>query len=338
MKLLTLVVPAYNAQAYLDKCVDSLLPGGEQVEIIIVNDGSSDDTAQIADGYATDYPTQVRVIHQDNAGHGGAVNSGIAAATGKYLKVVDSDDWLGAKAYAKVMELLRYFEATGTQVDLVLTNYVYDKVGKRVKHVANYRNALPTDKTFTFEEMGRFRSHEYVLMHAMMYRTELLHEVGLKLPEHTFYVDFLFAYVPLPAVRTLYYLDVNLYHYFIGRDDQSVNEKNMIKRLDQLFRVNSLMIESYPDQDQVPEQLARYMAHFLKIETVICSLMSVRSADPVFIAEKDAMWQRIEAKLPRVYQRMSKDPIVRLFRLPGSAGDKAPVAAYRIARKLVGFN
>lgn len=98
MKLITFTVPCYNSAAYMDRCVETLLPAGEEAEIILVDDGSKDDTGKIADAYAEKYPNIVKVIHQENGGHGEGVNQGIRNASGMYFKVVDSDDWLDAEA------------------------------------------------------------------------------------------------------------------------------------------------------------------------------------------------------------------------------------------------
>ena len=106
MKLLSVAIPCYNSEAYMSKCINSLLIGGEEVEIIIVDDGSSDRTAEIADDYAEKYPTIVKAIHQENGGHGQAVNTGIKNATGLYFKVVDSDDWVNQDAYYEVLKTL----------------------------------------------------------------------------------------------------------------------------------------------------------------------------------------------------------------------------------------
>ncbi|MFQ7500911.1 MAG: glycosyltransferase family 2 protein, partial [Blautia coccoides] len=106
MKLLSVAVPCYNSQAYMEKCVDSLLEGGDQVEILIVDDGSSDDTAKIADDYAARYPGIVKAIHQENGGHGEAVNTGLKNATGIFFKVVDSDDWVNKEAYEAILTKL----------------------------------------------------------------------------------------------------------------------------------------------------------------------------------------------------------------------------------------
>ena len=233
MKILSIAVPCYNSQEYMRKCVDSLLKGGEDVEILIVDDGSKDDTLKIARDYEEKYPTIVKAIHQENKGHGGAVNTGLAHATGLYFKVVDSDDWLNEEALKKALEVLKLCVRGPKTLDLLLCNYVYEKVGAKRKTVMRYRSALPQDKIFGWDDVKPLGTSHYLLMHSMIYRTELLLECGLKLPEHTFYVDNLVAFIPLASVQSMYYLDVNLYRYFIGRADQSVSESVMIGRVDQ---------------------------------------------------------------------------------------------------------
>lgn len=104
MKLLTITIPCYNSAAYMRNCIESLLPGGDEVEIIIVNDGSKDETKEIADEYAAKYPSIVKAIHKENGGHGSAVNAGIEHATGLYFKVVDSDDWVKNSAYLEILK------------------------------------------------------------------------------------------------------------------------------------------------------------------------------------------------------------------------------------------
>lgn len=127
LKLLTVTVPCYNSASYMEHCINTLLSGGEDIEILIVDDGSTkDNTAEIADRYAADYPDIVRCIHQENGGHGEAVNTGLANATGMYFKVVDSDDWVNEEAFAQVLDKLREFSRLSTPVDLLLSNYTYE--------------------------------------------------------------------------------------------------------------------------------------------------------------------------------------------------------------------
>lgn len=127
MKLLSVVIPCYNSQEYMKYCIESLLPGGEDVELLIVNDGSSDKTTEIANEYAKAYPSIIRAIHQINGGHGEAVNTGIKNATGLYLKVVDSDDWVDTRAYLKILNILKEFTNENKSIDMFISNFVYEK-------------------------------------------------------------------------------------------------------------------------------------------------------------------------------------------------------------------
>ena len=265
MKLLSVTVPCYNSQDYMRHCVETLLPGGDEVEILIVDDGSKDGTAAIADQLQAQYPTIVRAIHQENAGHGGAVMKGLENATGLYFKVVDSDDWVDTQVLKDLLALLRRFARQGEGVDMVVSDFVYDKVGARHKKVMRYPFAIPQNKVLRWEEVGSFPKGHYLLMHSVIYRTQLLRESGLDLPRHTFYVDNLFVYVPMAQVKTLYYVDKVFYHYFIGREDQSVQEGVMIRRIDQQLRVNRLMLAQV-DLDQVEnKRLRRYLLNYLEI-------------------------------------------------------------------------
>ena len=260
----------------MEKCIDSLLVGGEDVEILVVNDGSSDRTAEIADAYAKKYPTIVKAIHQENGGHGEAVNAGIRNASGLYFKVVDSDDWVNAEAYEQILKTLEELIRGPKTVDLLISNFVYEKQGAARKKVMQYRHCLPVNEIFEWDKV-RMPKGKYLLMHSMIYRTELLHECGLELPKHTFYVDNLFAFEPLPYVQNMYYLDVNFYRYFIGRDDQSVNEKVMIKRIDQQIRVNKLMADAFHRCQFSNKHQKKYMLSYLDIITTVSSIMRVRA-------------------------------------------------------------
>ena len=230
MKLLSIAIPSYNSQDYMEHCIESLLIGGEDVEILIIDDGSKDRTAEIADSYAEKYPTIVKAVHQQNGGHGEAVNAGIRNASGLYFKVVDSDDWVDEEAYRKILSVLKELSGGSQTLDMLISNFVYEKEGARHKKVMKYTGTLPENKIFGWDEAKRFRKGQYILMHSVIYRTQLLRECGLELPRHTFYVDNLFVYVPLPYVKNMYYLNVDFYRYYIGREDQSVNEKIMIQR------------------------------------------------------------------------------------------------------------
>lgn len=202
MKLLSVAIPCYNSAAYMRNCIESLLPGGDEVEILIVDDGSTkDNTAEIADEYERNYPGICRAIHQENGGHGEAVNAGLRNATGVYYKVVDSDDWVNEEAYMEVLDTLRKFVHDNVTLDMLITNFVYEKQGAKHKKVMNYNMALPKRQLIDWNGARGFRLGQYILMHSVIYRVEMLRNCGLELPKHTFYVDNIFVYQPLPHVK-----------------------------------------------------------------------------------------------------------------------------------------
>ncbi|MDF1509430.1 glycosyltransferase family 2 protein [Robertmurraya sp. DFI.2.37] len=338
MKLLSVVIPCYNSEAYMRYCIESLLPGGESVELLIVNDGSSDNTALIADEYAKKYPSIIRAIHQENGGHGEAVNAGIRHATGLYLKVVDSDDWVDTRAYLKILHQLQEFTAENQTIDMLISNFVYEKEGAKYKKVMKYENVLPIGEVFTWDDIVPFRKGQYLLMHSLIYRTQLLRDCGLELPKHTFYVDNLFVYVPLNYVKTMYYMNVEFYRYYIGREDQSVQEKIMIKRIDQQIKVNKLMIDTIPLSTIKNPNLRQYLFHHLEIVTVVSAILLIRSGTAENIQKKKDLWNYIKEKDSELYHDIRYGMMGHLMNLPGRFGRSISVGAYKISQKLVGFN
>ena len=322
----------------MSKCINSLLIGGEEVEIIIVDDGSSDRTAEIADDYAEKYPTIVKAIHQENGGHGQAVNTGIKNATGLYFKVVDSDDWVNQDAYYEVLKTLYELIRGAETVDLLISNFVYEKQGATRKKIMQYRHCFPTNQIFGWDEVRHMKKGQYLLMHSMIYRTKLLHDCGMELPKHTFYVDNLFAFEPLPFVKNMYYLDVNFYRYFIGRDDQSVNEKVMIKRIDQQIRVNKLMADAFHNCQFDSKHLKKYMLSYLDIITTVSSIMLVRAGTQEALDKKKEMLEYIREQDLWLYHKLRYSILGRAANLPGRGGRKMFVAAYKVCQKFYGFN
>ncbi|MCI8599655.1 MAG: glycosyltransferase family 2 protein [Lachnospiraceae bacterium] len=341
MKLLSIAIPCYNSEAYMRNCIHSLLVGGEEVEIIIVDDGSVDGTAAIADEYAEKYPTIIKAIHQENSGHGGAVNTGICNATGLYFKVVDSDDWVSISAYKEILKTLGELAGARPMVDMLISNFVYEKEGAKHKKVMSYRSAFPKNKIFTWDDVKFLLKGQYILMHSIIYRTKLLRECGMELPQHTFYVDNIFAYYPLPYVKYLYYLDENFYRYYIGREDQSVNEKVMISRLDQQLKVNRLMIDAYKlsDNRQIPSRkLRHYMKNDLEIIMVVSSILAIRSGTKENLEKKYELWRYLKKKDPRIYYELKWGILGRTMNLPGRSGRKISEMAYKLAQRFIGFN
>lgn len=338
MKLLTAAIPCYNSAAYMSHAIETLLSGGEEIEIIIVNDGSSDDTQKIGESYRDKYPSIIKVINQENGGHGEAVNTGLANATGLYFKVVDSDDWVNERALKQVMESLKTLIADGNSPDLFLANYVYEKVDAKKKKVINYNWALPKERIFTWDEMMHFKQSQNILMHSTIYRTKLLKSCGIQLPKHTFYVDNIFVYQPLPYVKTLYYMDVNLYRYFIGREDQSVNEQVMIRRIDQQLKITKIMIESHDLMQIKSKKLQNYMIKYLSMMMVVSSVFLIKEGSEESLQKKQDLWDYLKNYDRRLYKRIRSHILGRSMNLPGKFGRRIVEVGYNITRKIYGFN
>ena len=341
MKLLSFAVPCYNSAAYMEKCVDSLLKGGEDVEIIIVNDGSCDATAEIADRYVEKYPSIEKAVHKENGVHGSAVNSGIEHATGLYFKVVDSDDWVKEEAYMQILDTLRSLTGGEKVLDMLVSNFVYEKVGENRSKVMRYKHALPVNEMFTWDDVKHFRKGQYILMHSVIFRTKLLKECGIKLPEHTFYVDNIYVFEPLPYVRNMYYLDVNFYRYYIGRADQSVNESIMIGRIDQQIKVNKIMIDYMVENKNKimsNKKLYRYMLSYLDIITTISSIMLIRSDTKENLEKKDELWGYLKKKDWLLHRKLRYGLLGNCMNLPGKGGRKISVEGYKICRRFFNFN
>ena len=258
-KLLTVTVPCYNSQAYMRKALDSLLTGGEELDIVVIDDGSRDDTGRIADEYAANHPDIVRVVHQPNGGHGAGINRGIELAQGVYFKVLDSDDRADPAALKALLADMRGLAES--PVDLVVHDYVYDRPEREAVHRIRYSGAFPERRRVTWDEAKHMGMGTQFMIHALCYRTQLLRDMGLVLPEHCFYEDNLYIYRPLPHVKTLYYCPEAVYGYFVGRADQSANHQVLLRHIDNITDIAEQMTCSYKWAEMLalPEKLRRYM-------------------------------------------------------------------------------
>lgn len=342
VKTITFAVPCYNSAAYMDKCIESILAfdDSDDIEILIVDDGSTkDDTARKADEWHERYPSTIYAIHKENGGHGSAVNVGLATARGRYFKVVDSDDWLDEKAMRTIMSFLRSQSELRDACDLVIGNYVYEKVYEGTHTTIDYKNVFPTDCIFSWNDVGSFRPSQYLLMHSVIYRTELLRDVKLVLPEHCFYVDNIFVYVPLPTVCSIRYFDVDMYRYFIGREGQSVNEDVMKGRIDQQLRVTRFMIDAVDlDNDVVQKKLRRYMENYLSMMMCICSVFLRMIGTEEAEVKRSEIWDYLKQKRPKMYRRIRRNILNLSTNIPTRLGRSIGLRGYHLAQKIFKFN
>ncbi|WP_276621884.1 glycosyl transferase [Sharpea azabuensis] len=253
-----------------------------------------------------------------------------------YFKVLDSDDWFDPDALKQVIRTLKSFEAD--ELDMMIVNYIYDKPSENSQHVIKYTNCMPVGRLFRWYDMKHFLPSQNILMHSVIYRTAMLRESGLKLPAHTFYVDNLFVYEPLPYVKTMYYLDVDLYHYFIGREDQSVNEKVMIGRIDQQIKVNKRMIDAVDVTKLKSRKMRKYMIHYLTMITTVTTVLLVKSGTEENLAKRDELWSYLKTTRPELYKRVRRTALGTAMQLRGKAGNKILSTGYTIAQKIFHFN
>ncbi len=339
MKLITFVVPCYNSEAYMEKCINSILAGGDKVEIIVVNDGSKDQTGEIADAYAARYPQTVKAIHQENGGHGEGINQGVRNATGKYFKVVDSDDWVDHEALCRVLNRLEEAEAEGG-LDMMVCNYVYEYDDISNNNTIRYANIFPKNRIIGWEETRPFLPHQYLTLHSCIFRTEVLKNCGSELPKHVFYEDNLYVYQPLPLVKRLCYLDVDLYRYYIGRAGQSVSEANLCKNYKDQIHVTSRIFETY-DVDQIKREnkrLGRYMYHEIVLMMCLATAFTRLNQTEETERQLKLMWQELYSKNPRLARRLRYRSIASFVNVPGKVGCKMCCGLYRTAHKIVKFN
>lgn len=336
MKLLTVTVPCYNSQDYMEKCVESLLQGGERVEIIIIDDGSKDETGRIADRFHEEYPTIVKVIHQENGGHGEGINQGLLHATGTYFKVVDSDDVV-SNDFPEFLDRLEECERQGG-VDLAVTNYYYvhtDGIGDRS---INYSNALPEGRIFGWDDTKAFRVDQLLTIHSCTFRTEVMRKWNEPLPKHVFYEDNLMVCRTIPHVERMYYMNADLYRYWIGRPDQSVQQTTMSKRYSHQILVTEKCFTSFHLDEIANPKMKRYLRHELFIMFGIAILFTRLNRTEETDQAIETMWKNCIGFDPKWGTYFRYRTILRLVSIRGGLGRFMVTVGYHLAYKVVRFN
>ena len=243
MKVLTFVIPAYNSETFLDKGIPTMLLPEimDKLEIIIVNDGSTDGTAQAAEKYCAQYPDTVRLISQVNKGHGGALNTGCAAAQGKFVKVIDADDWVVTENLPAFIEALEHCES-----DVVLTHYHTVNISNgEIKGWKSAEHGFGAPVTFE-QVLESWREYKWAFtFHGMTYNRAFYQQAGYILPEKVFYEDYDFSAFPCCLAKSITPLDLFIYEYRIGDVNQSVSATNQLKRVGHTETVLEDMLTKY---------------------------------------------------------------------------------------------
>lgn len=310
-KVLTVTVPAYNVESYLKQALDSLAAPEimPKIEVIVVNDGSTDATERIAGEYEKKYPQTFRVISKENGGHGSGINKGIQLAAGKYFRIIDGDDWVRTEDFAELVRLLESCDE-----DVVLTNCfrVDDKSGAQ-------RPIFPTgilyDHPYKFEEISEGRR---LGLSRMTVKTELLQRNHIRLDEHRYYVDMEYISYPVPYIQSVIFLNLYVYMYRVGREGQSVQIGSMKRHLqdhdDVLFRMIDFL-NHYVRTPCVEEKKAIYITNL--ITDMISTQMTIYlngKADRKMKNSIKEFEERVKGASKRVYDAALSHKKVRLLR------------------------
>lgn len=260
-KLLTILIPVYNTEKYIKRCLDSVLmeETNDLVEIIIVSDGSKDQSLEIAKSYQKNYPNTIVIVDKENGGHGSTINKGIEIATGKYFRVLDSDDWFNSIDFINFVKSLENEDA-----DLVITNYRQEHIYNSDSNYFEYKNLIEnTQYNFDNFDLSKLDG-EYFVMATSTYKVSILRESNLKLMEKTFYVDMQYNIVPIIKVKTFVYYNYDIYRYFIGRKEQSVNLQSFVKNQDHHENVLKFLLDFYNSQKNMSQNKKTYIYTIIK--------------------------------------------------------------------------
>lgn len=340
MKTITFCVPSYNSEKTMKITLESLLKGGDSLEIIIIDDGSMDSTPLIADEYANKYPNIIKVIHQENGGHGAGINVALNIATGLFFKVVDSDDWVNEKALEGINNYIYSNIKSKDLPDLLITNYVYYYGYDEITGVINYHKVFPTNKLFTWQDIKHMNIMQNFTLHSCMYKTSILKEANVMLPKHIFYEDNYLIYVPMPFIKSLMYLNVDFYCYLIGREGQSVSYDASIRRYKDHINIATMIATQYDLKDIKKNNKALFKAmwhHVTLIMSIGCmyTILANTKESKSYLKQK---LKELKNKRPYTYKKIRWRSKVALLINLGFLRYPFTRFVYWLAHKFVKFN
>lgn len=243
-KQITIIIPTYNMEKYIGRCLDSLLiPELDKVEVLVVNDGSTDRSSEIAHSYAYRYPGSIRVIDKPNGNYGSCINAALPQATGRYVRILDADDVFDSEAFSKFTKGL-----SNINTDLIITEYQEYEADGSIGYVRPYFDVEPKyGVPIKMNDSEIMSGEHFIKMHRISYKTSILREIGYRQTEGVSYTDTEWAIIPLYHCKDFICLDIVVYHYFLGREGQTVSPKVISKSINQLVIVFFRLIDFYND-------------------------------------------------------------------------------------------
>ncbi|MCR4919502.1 MAG: glycosyltransferase [Prevotella sp.] len=300
-KTLTVIIPTYNMETYIERCLLSLLHPKhiDSVEILVVNDGSTDGSSAIAHRIARQYPHSIKVIDKPNGNYGSCINAALPVATGKYVKILDADDRFDTDNFGLMLE-----EMAQQDADLVVTHFAtVDAEGQigRTRHIH-----LPAGRTVSLARYAGRRSVQGLWMHEIAYRRANLLRMGYRQREGISYTDVQWGFSPMATVQTVHYIDELVYIYNVGREGQSMSAETYRKRFAQEFCCTEAMLDDYVRLHCPDRHIGAMMT--AKIEGRIAALYK-RALVELCDLHNQAMQQfdeTLRQKAPHIYQRLDR--------------------------------
>ena len=307
-KILTVVIPSYNVEQFLEKTVQSFLADEviQDIEILIVNDGSKDRTKEIGQQFEEKYPQSIKLVDKENGGHGSTINKGLSIAAGKYFKVVDGDDWVDTQAFVNYVKKLKEID-----VDMVFTpfNEVYIPSMRTVKRAtAN----VQTEKDYALSEVLAYMGDCYQ-MHSITFRTALIQN-KLKIKD----------------VKNVMFLDYTIYQYRLGDENQSVSVTSKQKNREMHKKVVMRLLHEY---EKIKDGLAEQQTMFLKqrLTGLVYTQLDIYFSMGNAYEECISFWKSVKDQSPEIFQSMPGFT-AKMLKLNSKIGYR--IATKRLQKKL----
>ena len=296
-KVLSLIIPTYNMEKYLNKCLDSLIVENmDLLEVLIINDGSKDNSSNIAHEYETKFPNTFRVIDKENGNYGSCINRGLKEAKGKYIKILDSDDSFESLFFNKYISLIKDID-----VDLILTDYAIVDENNTIHKICNYN--LDSYTIIDFYQLFANNNIDFsIQMHGVTYKRENLLSLNYKQTEGISYTDQEWVYIPITKVKTGIYFNNVLYKYLVGRTGQTVEKSIMKRQSQQLGFIISSLIEKYSKNTETD-----YNCHLLN-----------QLKTQMYIYQKALIEDSFDIEILKKIDKKIKDNCLELYQMTNS--------------------
>lgn len=307
-KLLTISIAAYNVENYLSKTLESLIIPNKMasLEVLIINDGSKDKTAEVAQKYVEKWPMTFKLVNKQNGGYGSTINKAIEMAKGKYFKQLDGDDWFKTENFIKIMDILEKED-----VDFIYTPYIkfYEKQEK--EEIINSK-ILDCEEESNFDEAIKY-CNKHIEMHSIIYRTEVLKKNKIRIDENCFYTDTEYAIYPLIFIKDIKIINIPLYVYRIGIEGQSISIESRKKRYNDHLRVSNNLLKFYNKNiDKFSIYLLEYVERLMisHLVATICNFLLIADINKNIFERINLFKKDVKKTNSELYNKMIKKSIV----------------------------